>query len=101
MRKGRKHSQGEKLRRKAAAAARRERESRLAEDINAFLEERDARFAQIAEAHDIRVGKVEKLVLADTHYKAHRAPNLYNAYIHFLSEDNKGMFPHHSQICIC
>ena len=86
---GRKLSQGEKLRLKVAAAERREREKKLAEDINAFLEEQDVRFAQIAETHDIKVEKVEKLVNADTNYKSHRAPSIYNAYIHHLSEESK------------
>ncbi|KAF7974214.1 hypothetical protein HWV62_13189 [Athelia sp. TMB] len=89
LRQGRKLSQGEKLRLKVAAAERREREKKLAEDINAFLEERDARFAQIAETHDIKIEKVKKLVNSDTHYSSHRAPNIYNAYIHHLSEENK------------
>ncbi|KAF7984570.1 hypothetical protein HWV62_13785 [Athelia sp. TMB] len=88
---GRKLSQGEKLRLKVAAAERREREKKLAEDINAFLEERDVRFAQIAETHDIKVEKVEKLVNADTNYKLYRAPSIYNAYLHHLSEESKNL----------
>lgn len=81
----RKLSEAEKAQRKVAAAERLARNKLLRDDINAYMEERAEKYAELANHHNVKVQKIEELVNAGTHYKKQRAPSLYNAYVHYLS----------------
>lgn len=61
------------------------REKLLNEDINAYLEERAEKHAELANCHSVKVAKIEQLVNAGTHYKKQRAPSIYNAVVHHLA----------------
>lgn len=89
----RKLSEAEKTRRKVAAAERRDREKLLNGDINTFPEERTQRYAELASQHNVKIQKIEEMVNAGTHYKRQRAPSIYNAYVHHLSETANNSAP--------
>lgn len=82
----------EKKSRKVSAEQKKESHATIRE----YLLERAERYAELAEAHTVKVSKIEELINSSTHYKKPRAPTLQNAILHYMCEKvNGGMF-----ICI-
>jgi hypothetical protein len=90
----RKLTDAEKASRKLAAGLKKQNQIRLNEAVGAYILERTTKLQELADAHSVKVAKIEEMVNAATHYKKTRTPTLANAIVHYLAKTiNEGRSP--------
>jgi hypothetical protein len=82
----RKLTDAEKASRQLAAGLKKQNRVRLNEAVEAYILERSTKLQELADAHSVKVAKIEEMVNAATHYKKARTPSLANAIVHYLAK---------------
>lgn len=84
-------TEAQKVAREFSRQKTRERDSKLGNDVDQFLDERKEKMEEIASTNGVTFRKVADMVNTNTNYKKKRAPNLFNAKLHLQAlESNEG-----------
>jgi hypothetical protein len=86
----RKLTDAEKASRQLAAGLKKQNQIRLNEAVGAYILERSTKLQELADAHNVKVTKIEEMVNAATHYRKARTPSLANAIVHYLAKTVNG-----------
>jgi len=90
----RKLTDAEKASRQLAAGLKKQKQTQLNDAVAAYILERTGKLQELADAHNVKVTKIEDMVNAATHYKKSQTPSLANAIVHYLAKTvNEGQ-PH-------
>jgi len=82
----RKLTDAEKASRQLAAGLKKQKQTQLNDAVAAYILERTGKLQELADAHNVKVTKIEDMVNAATHYKKSRTPSLANAIVHYLAK---------------
>ena len=74
-------TQAVKQARKIVMEQKREANKQLQKAVTLFIEEQNAKMEEIAKAHNVKVKRVESLVVSQTQYRSTRKAQLYNALV--------------------
>ena len=74
-------TQAVKQARKIVMEQKREANKQLQKAVTLFIEEQNAKMEEIAKAHNVKVKRVESLVISQTQYRSTRKAQLYNALV--------------------